>query len=143
MIAGDGIRVRLASRRGHSLRAAFQSVLIERVFMFFIVLGLALATSPLLSACIGDRGPIWISSAWFASGLAGFAILLAADHAPAALSRLRLWRVLADSAAAARRLVISRWAALLAAASLLGNSISRSRPFCLAAPSTSRPRFSI
>ena len=120
-VAGDGMRVWLACRRGHSLRAAFQSVLIERVFMFLALLGLALVTSPLLAAKTGDRAPIWISAAWFAAGLAGFAILLAADHAPGALARLRPWRALANGAAAARGLVSSRWGALLAGASLLGN----------------------
>jgi uncharacterized membrane protein YbhN (UPF0104 family) len=120
-VAGDGLRIWLASRLGHGLRAAFQSVLIERVFMILGLLSLALATSPLLAARTGDRGPIWISAALFAAGFAGFGVLLAADRAPGLLGALKPWRALASGAAAAQRLVTSRWGALLAGAALLSN----------------------
>ena len=119
-VAGDGVRVWLASR-GYGLRVALQSVLIERVFMVLSLLGLALATSPLLAALTGDRGPIWISGALFATGLAGFAFLLVADRAPGPLAQLSLWQALAYAAEPARRLLRSQWSALLAVAGLLGN----------------------
>jgi uncharacterized membrane protein YbhN (UPF0104 family) len=119
-VAGDGVRVWLASR-GYGLRVALQSVLIERVFMVLSLLALALATSPLLAALVGDRGPIWISGALFATGLAGFAFLLVADRAPGPLAQLSLWQALAYAAEPARRLLRSQWSALLAVAGLLGN----------------------
>jgi uncharacterized membrane protein YbhN (UPF0104 family) len=119
-VAGDGVRVWLASR-GYGLRVALQSVLIERVFMILSLLALALATSPLLAALVGDRGPIWISGALFATGLAGFAFLLVADRAPGPLAQLSLWQALAYAAQPARRLLRSQWSALLAVAGLLGN----------------------
>jgi uncharacterized membrane protein YbhN (UPF0104 family) len=119
-VAGDGVRVWLASR-GYGLRVALQSVLIERVFMILSLLALALATSPLLAALVGDRGPIWISGALFATGLAGFAFLLVADRAPGPLAQLSLWQALAYAAEPARRLLRSQWSALLAVAGLLGN----------------------
>jgi glycosyltransferase 2 family protein len=119
-VAGDGVRVWLASR-GYGLRVAFQSVLIERVFMVLSLLALALATSPLLAALTGDRGPIWISGALLAIGLAGFVLLLAADRAPDPFAQLRVWQVFASAAEPARRLLESRWGALLAFAGVLGN----------------------
>ncbi len=120
-VAGDGVRVWLSSRRGYGLRVSLQSVLIERVFMVLSLLGLALATSPLLAALTGDRGPIWLSSAVFAIGVAGFVFLLAADRAPVPFAHLRFWQAFAYTAEPARRLLRSRWGALLALTGLVSN----------------------
>ena len=120
-VAGDGVRVLLASRRGYGLRVSVQSVLIERVFMVLSLLGLALATSPLLAAFTGDRGPIWISGALFAIGIAGFVFLLAADRAPVPFAHLKLWQAFAYAAEPARRLLRSRWGAFLALAGVVSN----------------------
>jgi uncharacterized protein (TIRG00374 family) len=120
-IVGDGVRVWLAARNGHGVGASVQSVLLERVFMVVTLLALSLLTAPLLAARTGYSGPIWLSAALFLVGIGAFAVLLAADQAPGFLARRKAWRRLADGAAAARRLTLSRWGAYLACTSVLGN----------------------
>jgi glycosyltransferase 2 family protein len=120
-VAGDGLRVWLASRQGYRLRASMQSVLIERISMVLVLLALALATSPLLAGITRDSRAIWISAALFAGGIFCCALVLSANWTPAFLMRLRAWRELADAGASARRVATSRWGVLLFIASLVGN----------------------
>ena len=120
-VAGDGLRVWFCSRRGYGLPVSVQSVLIERVFMVLSLLALALATSPLLGALTGDRGPVWLSGALFAIGVGGFVFLLAADRAPVPFAHLRVWQAFAYAAEPARRLLRSRWGPMLALTGVVSN----------------------
>ena len=88
--------------------------------MVLSLLGLALATSPLLATLTGDRGPIWIKRRAIRVGLAGFVFLLAADRAPVPFAHLKLWQAFAYAAEPARRRR-SRWGALLAVAGVVSN----------------------
>jgi uncharacterized membrane protein YbhN (UPF0104 family) len=120
-VAGDALRVVLATRAGHSLRAAAQSVLLERAFMIMSVLGLMLITAPLLALRLHATGVLWLAAVIFTCGLSGFSLLLAADRAPAWILRLPPWKLLASTAPVACRLTFSVAGVALAGASLLGN----------------------
>ncbi len=120
-VAADGTRIWLAARNGHSVRAAAQSVLLERMFMVLAVLALALGTAPMLAANTGYRPPIWLSAALLACGIAGLGAILIADRAPVRLVGMPLWQLLAELAQATRRVVMSRWGVALAGASLVSN----------------------
>jgi uncharacterized membrane protein YbhN (UPF0104 family) len=120
-VAGDALRVFLATRAGHGVREAARSVLLERAFMIMGVLGLLLITAPMLANSLADTGVVWLGAALFGCGLAAFAVLLAADYAPYRLRRLPPWQLLAGTAPAARRLTFSSNGAMLVGASLAGN----------------------
>jgi uncharacterized membrane protein YbhN (UPF0104 family) len=120
-VAGDTLRVVLASRRRYNLRASLESVLLERVYMVLAVLTLAFVTSPLLAHRIADQRPVWISAGLLACGFAGFGLLLRADLAPSWIAHLRSWQALADGAATARGFAKSCWGARLAGVALISN----------------------
>jgi uncharacterized membrane protein YbhN (UPF0104 family) len=103
------------------VRAAAQSVLLERMFMVLAVLALALGAAPMLAAQTGHRPPIWLSAALLACGIAGLGAILIADRAPVRLVGMPLWQLLAEIAQATRRVVMSRWGLALAIASLVSN----------------------
>jgi uncharacterized membrane protein YbhN (UPF0104 family) len=120
-VAGDGLRVWLAARRGHPVGVAVQSVVFERVFMVITLLALALATAPLLAARTGQSGPVWLFAALLATGLAGLLVLTTADRLPAPPIGLRPWQALVRAAAPARAMMWSRWGVHATATSLLSN----------------------
>ena len=120
-LAGDGARLLLASRRGYLLRHTVQSVLLERIVMLLAQQSTSSATAPAVAKRLGQPGHVLLAGGLLACGLAGFAVLLAADRAPPFIARLRHWTVLSSAAAAAQRLVASPWGAGLAACSLLSN----------------------
>jgi uncharacterized membrane protein YbhN (UPF0104 family) len=120
-IAGDGMRIWLAARRGRALRVAVQSVLVERVLTLLALLALALVTAPLLAARTGERAPIWLCAALLAAGAAGLGVVMLADVLPNLAAGSRLARHLRETSATTRALVLSRWGAGLAGLGVISN----------------------
>jgi len=89
--AGDAARVWLTVRRGCALRAAINSIILERVFMLAILLVIVLATYPWIIQLAPDAPPIWLFALLALGGVGGVAALSVAEF----VAPLRAWPALA------------------------------------------------
>ena len=119
--AGDTVRVWLAVRRGCALRAAIDSIVLDRVFMLAALLLIVLATQPLLKGLVPSSPPLWVPALLAAAAAGGIALLSVADLVTA---RLPLWaplRWVGALGADTRAVTASVWGLPVALSCLLGN----------------------
>lgn len=122
-VGGDAVRMWKARRAGLPLKAAVNSVMLERVFTVFGLLLLVAAMQPVLVARIGDVPGAWLFPALSVAGLAGIAALTVLDRLPARLMHWRLVRALAELGRDARRVFLNRaWSPRILAWVLLGHA---------------------
>jgi glycosyltransferase 2 family protein len=107
-VAGDGVRMWLATRLGLSTGHAVRSVFLERVSMVAALLAVALATSPWLMQLTGSSGPVWAAAALFAGAIGAIGVLAAADRLWTQPGP-RLLEALRHTSADTRQLFGSKW----------------------------------
>jgi uncharacterized membrane protein YbhN (UPF0104 family) len=106
-LAADGLRGWLAIRRGYRSTDVAQSIILERSGMTLALLGLLVATEPLLLARIGRPATTWLCPSLLGIGVGAFVVMSLADK-----FGLGPWRVspaIQDMAATARHLTSSGW----------------------------------
>jgi glycosyltransferase 2 family protein len=107
-VAGDGVRMWLATRLGLSTGRSVRSVFLERVCMVVALLTVALATSPWMMRLTGSPGPVWMAAALFVGAVGGIVLLTLADRVWTQPG----WRIieaLRHASADTRQMFCSRW----------------------------------
>lgn len=120
-VAGDGMRVWLATRRDYGARPATHSVLLERGLMLLALFALAAVTQPLLAARLGAAAPLWAATLPLLAAVTGLGVLLVADRAVAWVGTSRFTQPVVALSVDARRCLLSPWGAIGFLLALLSN----------------------
>jgi hypothetical protein len=119
--AGDTVRVWLAVRRGCALRAAINSIVLDRVLMLAALLLIVLATQPLLKILVPSSPPWWVPALLATAAVVGVALLSVADVVTARLPAWPPLRWIGLLGTDTRAVTASAWGLPAAVLCLLGN----------------------
>jgi uncharacterized membrane protein YbhN (UPF0104 family) len=92
VIGGDALRVWLLHRGGYALRAAINSIFLDRVSMLYVLFALLAATVPLLARQVDLHVPWWASGVLFAGASAGIGAIFYLNRFASVLPNRRLFR---------------------------------------------------
>jgi uncharacterized membrane protein YbhN (UPF0104 family) len=103
---GDVVRVFMMWRGGTSLRAAFNSVVLERASMLITLIAFVALLMPFLASRVVVAQLAWIAPALLIGSIVGFIILMSADRFLKHLPDLGVVRAIAGLSADARRVYL-------------------------------------